>query len=596
MLIKTKLFKRLFFVYSIIIFASLSSLSIFFINKITKNIKQQQQYLNRKVVEDTNQYLNSQIENTRTQINELYSDNQEMGDIIFYLNNPLDIYIKNKLDIYAKSDKLTYSGVDSFVKGCYANNTNIDKICLISFKQNLASIYDSKGYVNNYNIMDNNYGVIHWEESENSVIEILKSKNKALNSYYYSVNYVINPDNLQKVGMIVFTYRMDELDQIYKGYDIDQNELIVMSNEGEVIYDSSQKYVNKFYPYFSKIGSGSESIKLDTPSYVDFKPNTAGLIILSIIPESSILNRTKIFIETIIIAVTALIILSEIIVYLKIKKLERRTMNIVNAIDNVKQGDFKTSIPIEKEDDEINLIAQSFNTMCCTLDEYIKKVYLSEIKQKNTEIIALQNQINPHFLYNTLESIRMKAIINGDKEVGRMLYNLATLFRNVVKAKNIVTIGQEIEYCKMYLDLYKFRYEDKFQYEIDFEFELLNKQIIKFIFQPIIENFLIHGMDLGITDNFLMIKGRKSQEDIIITIEDNGKGLEEEQIRKLNESIKSPSETKNSIGLANVHERIVLVYGEQYGLEVMEGMERGIKVMIKIPDKEVEEFVQSNVG
>ena len=132
-------------------------------------------------------------------------------------------------------------------------------------------------------------------------------------------------------------------------------------------------------------------------------------------------------------------ILSQGVSYFKLKVLGDRTNNILNAMDKVKNGNLDVEIPLTSDSDEINYIAENFNYMCKDLNKYIDKIYKAELEQKKCEMLALQSQINPHFLYNTLESIRMKAICNGDKEVGKMLYTLSFLFRKQLKEKNIIS-------------------------------------------------------------------------------------------------------------------------------------------------------------
>lgn len=205
-------------------------------------------------------------------------------------------------------------------------------------------------------------------------------------------------------------------------------------------------------------------------------------------------------------------------------------------------------------------------------------------------MLALQNQVNPHFLYNTLEAIRMKAVSNEDRETAKMLYNLSVLYRNMVKGSTFITIKQEIDQCKLYLDLFKFRYEGKIDYYIDIEEKFLKNEIIKFSIQPIIENFVIHGVDLYNDNNFISIRSCKEDNDLIITIEDNGIGMDEEKIKEINRKMQNIEHT-DSIGLLNVHERIRLTYGDKYGLIIRNKKTKGTIIDIKIPIKGVDNYV-----
>ena len=154
----------------------------------------------------------------------------------------------------------------------------------------------------------------------------------------------------------------------------------------------------------------------------------------------------------------------------------------------VRIGNLDTIIKTEAYGDELNTIASDFNEMCIDLSEYIQQVYIYEISKKNAEIEALQAQINPHFIYNTLEAIRMSATSQGNESVSQMILLLAKLFRNIVKEENMVTIETEINNSTLYLDLFQIRYNNKFSYDIQVPQHIRSLGIPKHILQPIIEN------------------------------------------------------------------------------------------------------------
>lgn len=177
----------------------------------------------------------------------------------------------------------------------------------------------------------------------------------------------------------------------------------------------------------------------------------------------------------------------------------------------------------------------------------------------------------------------MKAISNGDREVGKMLYNMASLFRNMVKGDSTITIRQELEHCKMYLELFKFRYPGVFDYNIVCNEELYNYEVIKFSFQPLIENFIVHGMDMDRSDNYVEIALEDLGEEIKIFITDNGIGIESERIEEINEKISKKENLGKSIGIVNVHERISMTYGSSYGVKVDKSSIGGAKIIVNIP-------------
>lgn len=266
----------------------------------------------------------------------------------------------------------------------------------------------------------------------------------------------------------------------------------------------------------------------------------------------------------------------------RILRLSNRLERIVNGMERVMEGDLSVRLDVKKED-ELDIIADNFNIMCENLDTYIQKSYLAEIEQKNAEMNALQSQINPHFLYNTLEAIRMKAICNGDKEVGKMLYGLAVVFRSQVKDDNVVNVARELYYCKKYLEIFEFRYQNKFEFAIDCPEEYMDIPVIKFIVQPIIENYFAHGIRLQEEDNKLEIIVEKEEDVLFIHVKDNGIGMTEDEISEKKLELKEKVRTRESIGILNVHRRIVTTYGEGYGVDLKKNGTQGLCVTLSIP-------------
>ena len=160
----------------------------------------------------------------------------------------------------------------------------------------------------------------------------------------------------------------------------------------------------------------------------------------------------------------------------------------------------------------------------------------------------------------------MKAICNGDREVGKMLYSMAVTFRAQLKEADVITLAQELHYSKKYMELFEFRYQKQFQALVECPEEYLQTPIIKFVLQPIIENYFIHGIRMREEDNFIRIAVEK-EEDFRIIVEDNGRGMTKEELAAKNEELLNDTMKKEaSIGVANVNRRLKAVYGRDYGI------------------------------
>ena len=573
---KSTVYKRIFIMNTIMVVFLIVSLDIYFVKNIVRNVKEMQFYINEKVVNDVNEELNKIYDHSNNLVNDIYIDELIIRDIIDFLNMDTITYLKYKIDKLSNSDNYYYKGIENFTKLSFLENDNLKEITFVSFNRNEQSTFNRLNQIAVKKIDQHKFYTNG---------ELLKSiSDKDTISFIREIN---NPVDLKKEGLILLTYDLRYLNYIYEEYDRKTN-IIVLDNNGYVIYDSKEMLNYEPYIFYEKVINSEKNKKLmlDDSYYVENILSDGNIRAISIIKAQELEGLPNAILIFIFIGLI-LFILSQGVSYFKLKVLGDRTNNILNAMDKVKNGNLDVEISLTSDSDEINYIAENFNYMCKDLNKYIDKIYKAELEQKKCEMLALQSQINPHFLYNTLESIRMKAICNGDKEVGKMLYTLSFLFRKQLKEKNIISIENELDYCRKYIEIFKFRYYDSFQFFIECDEEVKQMQIIKFALQPLVENYFIHGIRLEDEDNILKIIVSKEENDIIIKIIDNGRGIDDVKLGLLNENIKNRKYEGDSIGIINVHERIVLEYGKAYGVRLFKTEDKENIVMIKIPCKGV---------
>lgn len=573
---KSTVYKRIFIINTIMVVFLIVSLDIYFVKNIVRNVKEMQFYINEKVVNDVNEELNKIYDHSNNLVNDIYIDELIIRDIIDFLNMDTITYLKYKIDKLSNSDNYYYKGIENFTKLSFLENDNLKEITFVSFNRNEQSTFNRLNQIAVKKIDQHKFYTNG---------ELLKSiSDKDTISFIREIN---NPVDLKKEGLILLTYDLRYLNYIYEEYDRKTN-IIVLDNNGYVIYDSKEMLNYEPYIFYEKVINSEKNKKLmlDDSYYVENILSDGNIRAISIIKAQELEGLPNAILIFIFIGLI-LFILSQGVSYFKLKVLGDRTNNILNAMDKVKNGNLDVEISLTSDSDEINYIAENFNYMCKDLNKYIDKIYKAELEQKKCEMLALQSQINPHFLYNTLESIRMKAICNGDKEVGKMLYTLSFLFRKQLKEKNIISIENELDYCRKYIEIFKFRYYDSFQFFIECDEEVKQMQIIKFALQPLVENYFIHGIRLEDEDNILKIIVSKEENDIIIKIIDNGKGIDDVKLCLLNENIKNRKYEGDSIGIINVHERIVLEYGKAYGVRLFKTEDKENIVMVKIPCKGV---------
>lgn len=262
---------------------------------------------------------------------------------------------------------------------------------------------------------------------------------------------------------------------------------------------------------------------------------------------------------------------------------------ITGAIDHAKAGHF-TKIPLGKRHDEYSIIAAEFNTMSDDLNAYIQREYILKLRQKEAQMKRMQQQIHPHFLYNTLEVIRARALINHDAEVADAVYNLGSMFRSMVKGEDVITVQEELDILTKYLHLMEFKYMNRFFYQIDADKTIRDMQTPKFWMQPLAENFFVHGFMPETELNLMVIHAAAEQLSphvyaLHFEILNNGMKIEDEKLRSLRETLSAGDSAlenghNESIGLQNVCQRLRYFYGNSLKMDILNNDESGITITI----------------
>ncbi len=229
-------------------------------------------------------------------------------------------------------------------------------------------------------------------------------------------------------------------------------------------------------------------------------------------------------------------------------------------------------------------------------EQIIRSPQLMDLNKRQAQYLALQNQINPHFLYNTLESIRGEALIAGLDSVADMTEALAKFFRyTITKVENLVSVEEELDNCETYFQIQKYRFGDRLALHIEYDpeewEEILNCRIPKLTLQPILENSIIHGTELKIGQGNITIRFKRTKDRLVIRISDDGVGMDEETLARLNKRLGKVPETaqiteeekRGGIALSNVNNRIHLLFGDEYGMHIDSVFQSGTDVEISIP-------------
>ncbi len=273
-------------------------------------------------------------------------------------------------------------------------------------------------------------------------------------------------------------------------------------------------------------------------------------------------------------------------------KLTKRLRMLTKNMSRIKNNNkFEVFVDYE-QNDEIGKLSRSFKEMIERIDNLISEVYVTkmkmkdlEIKKKESEINALQSQINPHFLFNTMETVSMNSLAYGDKETSEIVRSFARILRMSIEWDNDkISLSKELDLVLNYLKVQKFRYGEKLSYfinicEIDYDI-----QIPKFTIQPIVENSIYHGLELKEDNWILNLSAQREGSDLKVTVVDNGIGISEEHLERIKCAVEeSDCSQSKSIGLKNIHQRLKLYYGEHYGISIESSLNIGTSITVTIP-------------
>lgn len=279
-----------------------------------------------------------------------------------------------------------------------------------------------------------------------------------------------------------------------------------------------------------------------------------------------------------------LAILAAVLTNFWTNSITRPIRDLNKAMEKTGSGDFSARAQLLSKD-ELGELSKGFNDMAGSMQKMIDKIKEDEAKMRRADLRILQEQINPHFLYNTLDTIVW--LIEGeqpDKAV-EMVVTLSSFFRMVLsKGKEFISIREEEQHIKSYLEIQQMRYGDILNYDIRIDSAVYDYKIPKLTLQPLVENALYHGIKYKRAEGYIHVNGERKNGIIILTVRDNGVGMEAEELEVLRQEIEKPcKETDRGFGLANVNERIHMYFGYEYGMKIKSEKGKGTIVEISIP-------------
>jgi two-component system sensor histidine kinase YesM len=591
--IHNNLFIKVIFIFAIIVNLTIITLSYLLFNLMSASIVDSELNNQKQAMDQVNRYVEQKYDWIQNTVQDIYRNGQLASNASYFLRHSYSDYTQYILDQNYAGGNENAVDILSYLANRMESDSDIRNVLLYSSEMQQIYVYKFNGPRKLYSTNATRSYIPEIMAAEGPIAATPNTWVRRLigqwNPQLYSMHSQLNDKNtLKNLGQLLVYFDAGMVNRALEQSRTPQKgTILVLTPDGQVLSDSSNRYYGQIYPYMEQLGSLNGVEMLDEPSYIStLTQNKAGYIVVGIYPKSEVaeayggLKRTIILISSICIAVA--VIIPSLVIF----NIARRTNRIVLFMKKVEGGDLNARLQDARED-ELGQISHGFNDMLDELGRYIDREYKAEIRLKQTELAALQAKVNPHFLYNTLEVIRMRAMSQGAGDVGEMIYSLAALFRNSISVSPENTLGEELEMCRLYLELFRIRYKNKFTYAIECEPELLNITVFKMLLQPIVENYIVHGMESRHKDNRLMIDAVKAEGRILVRIQDNGKGIEPDKLRRIMHALKLPeTEEGQSFGLRSVHERLRLVYGPSYGVCIKSEPGSGTTVTVSWPAAE----------
>ncbi|MEH7009444.1 sensor histidine kinase [Neobacillus niacini] len=422
-------------------------------------------------------------------------------------------------------------------------------------------------------------------------------------SVFSVARLIRDPSSHEPLGIIKIDLKQELINEIVSNSNAKSHIFILDKNNQFIYPDKEDKLIES--SFLSEI----ENIKVNNYTNIPIngtdymmvyhQSSYSGVKTIMLTPRASVFSEVNHLRKVIILVVIVGILISFLLGFLLSKPLVGSIHTLRKAMGKVEKGNFAQRVTI-KSNDEIGELGNGFNLMINEIDRLVSEVYKTSLREKEAEIRALQSQMNPHFLYNTLESINMLAITKGNLEVSDMVSSLGKLLRYTIdNSSKIITLDEELSFIRSYVAIQKVRIGENLQYTEDIEPNLNKALLPKLVLQPLVENAIVHG--LFQQGGHIFIKAYVESGFLKISIRDNGKGITELDLTKLKRLIENQhtvsSEKHNGIALTNVHERLQLLYGKQFGITIDGREQNGFSVTLTLPIQRMgEETRERNIS
>jgi two-component system sensor histidine kinase YesM len=538
-------------------------------------------YYSKKMLADkTNDYLKNLAAVTLSKIDSTVSD---IENVAFYINGNNTIQASLKAEKQVVGNRVAYYELHSDIRQILASYV------LLRQEINAICIHSESGREYTYTKTRNGPSLDitryirdekqYWAVDKNHIVLMKKL-------------YAFPTQSL--LGYIALDVNAKSLYDIIADIDLTKSGRIFLVNEeGRILATESETLSGELLdePYRNFLGENEAFYNNVRVGNIYYSVYNSGAIsngwymVLAIPRDYYMRDITKL--KNVIIPITfTTALLTALLSILVSRGITRPLRFLSGAMEDFGQGNFDINCQVDSED-EIGRLSHTFNQMVMDMNSLVNTVYEQKVMKQEAQMKSLQMQINPHFLYNTLDTINWMARIRHVDEIGDMVAALSNMMRYSLEKKSFVRLGEEVKSLKDYIAIQNYRYRDKMVAEIEIDESLMSLYIPRLLIQPILENAIVHGIEEKLDKGHILVAARREDEDLYIQIMDDGVGMTEETMSHiLREDYSMKKSGHTSIGVVNVNRRIQMIYGKDYGLLVQSVLGAGTKITIHIPAME----------
>lgn len=510
--------------------------------------------------------------------------------------------------------------VQAYIQPYDTSTSETQKMYIDSSLKNAVNLITSKDYVSSLSVcgfqnntvpfirsIDSRFSLPDYQELNQTEFfqEALAAKGKPIwlenseETYLFAANNKYNRifmirvireyNTYENLGLIVVGISEPALRREYsRGIDMNGGGIAIFNKKGSLIsetgFDAISQLPHEKLLQFQKKKRGYEIYKTDLNdlllSYTT--DDKTGWTYLHAVPAATLTKQIDNSANYLIpFCLTALLLSLPVVLFASLLII-RPIKKLLAAMHSFETGNFDSYISFHYKD-EIGQLGNGYNEMVKSLAELIDRVYVLQIREQEAELNVLQSQINPHFLYNTLDSIYWKTLARGENEIAEMVWTLSNLFRtSLSKGNRYETVTHEFQFLEQYLRLQQLRYGSKISYQIELDENAKNRFIPKLILQPIIENAIYHGLEPKSSNGYVKVNGAFEKDKLHFQITDNGVGIESEVLSALREGT-NLSTTTGGYALHNVRERLRIIYQNNFTMTITSDKGVGTTVTLILP-------------